>query len=150
MRAGSDRSDGEAMTGGLRKYGRRAAPIVDINMVPFIDVVLVLLIVFMVLTPFLVQQQLKINIPQSVAGHVAPDRPIVITVQGEGSVGINGRPIAVNQLEEELRALAKADSNRPVVIQADEDIALQRVVSIMDIVKRANISKLGISVEQPK
>jgi len=138
------------MTGGLRKSGRRNAPIVDINMVPFIDVVLVLLIIFMVMTPFLVQQQIKINLPHAVAAHAAPDRPIIIQLQQDGSLSLEGKPLAANLLEERLRILLSAQKDRAVVIQADKDIALQRVVSVMDIAKRLSVGKLGISVEQPR
>jgi len=135
---------------GLRKSGRRNAPIVDINMVPFIDVVLVLLIIFMVMTPFLVQQQIKVNLPRSVSGNEQADKPIIVLLQQDGGVSLAGRAIAVNLLEGELRAAMAADKNRAVVIQADKDIALQRVVSVMDIAKRVGVGKLGISVEQPK
>jgi biopolymer transport protein ExbD len=137
------------MTGGLHKSGRRARPIVDINMVPLIDVSLVLLIIFMVMTPFLVQQQIKVNLPSSVSGNEAADRPVIVVITKEGGVSLAGRALAVNQLESELRS-QMASQERPVVIQADKDIPLQRVVSVMDIAKRANVNKLGISVEQPK
>jgi len=57
-----------------RAKGR--GPIAEINMIPLIDVSLVLLIIFMVMTPFLVQQQVRVNLPKSVAGSEAPDRPV--------------------------------------------------------------------------
>src|SRR5437867_3659091 len=137
------------MAAPLRR-SRRAAPIVDINMIPLIDVSLVLLIIFMVMTPFLVQQQVRVNLPQSVSGAEAPDRPIVVLIQKNGETSLNGTPVAVTSLESSLKALLKKDPNRALMIQADREIALQQVVSVMDIAKRLQVSKLGISVEQPK
>jgi len=130
--------------------GKRGSPIVDINMVPLIDVSLVLLIIFMVMTPFLVQQQIKVNLPHSVSATDSPDRPIVVAIQKDGDISLNGKPVALTNLESELKPLLGPENDRPVMIQADRDLALQQVVSVMDIAKRLQVSKLGISVEQPK
>lgn len=137
-------------TGTLKKKRHGGAPIVDINMIPLIDVSLVLLIIFMVMTPFLVQQQIKVNIPHSVSATEAPDKPIVIMIQPHGELFLNGKAIATTSLEGDLKSLLAAQAGRAVLIQADRDLPLQNVVSVMDIAKRLNVSKLGISVEPPK
>src|SRR5258708_24736693 len=136
------------MAATIRK-GRRA-PIVDINMIPLIDVSLVLLIIFMVMTPFLVQQQVRVNLPQSVSSNEAPDRPIVITIQKNGEMTLNGTAVASSALESSLKSLLGKNQDRAVMIQADRDLALQQVVTVMDIAKRLQVVKLGISVQQPK
>jgi biopolymer transport protein ExbD len=110
----------------------------------------VLLIIFMVMTPFLVQQQIKVNLPHAASASEAPDRPVVISMLREGELSINGRPVAASALESELKPLLGPQGDRAVVIQADKDVALQKVVSVMDIAKRLSVAKLGISVEQPK
>jgi biopolymer transport protein ExbD len=137
------------MAAPLRK-GHKAAPIVDINMIPLIDVSLVLLIIFMVMTPFLVQQQVRVNLPQSTTSSEAPDRPIMISIQRDGAMTLNGTAVGVSNLESALKALVSKNQDRPVMIQADRDIPLQKVVSVMDIAKRLSVAKLGISVQQPK
>lgn len=134
---------------GLHK-GSRKGPIVDINMVPMIDVVLVLLIIFMVMTPFLVQQQVGINLPQAATGQEAPDRPIIVLLERDGGLQIGGRAVSASLLETELRSALGKDAQRPVVIQADKDAPLQRVISVMDVARRLKVGKLGITVEQPK
>jgi biopolymer transport protein ExbD len=128
----------------------RRGPIVDINMVPLIDVALVLLIIFMVMTPFLVQQQVRVNLPQSVSSSEPPDRPIVIAIQKNGAMSLNGTPVATGNLEISLKGLLGKNADRAVMIQADKDLALQQVVTVMDIAKRLQVAKLGISVQQPK
>ncbi len=133
----------------LRK-GHRAAPIVDINMIPLIDVSLVLLIIFMVMTPFLVQQQVRVNLPQSTSGGESPDRPIVVAIQRNGEMTLNGTAVAVTSLESTMKSMLGKNPDRAVMIQADKDIPLQQVVTVMDISKRLQVVKLGISVQQPK
>jgi biopolymer transport protein TolR len=137
------------MAGPLRR-GKKRGPIAEINMIPLIDVSLVLLIIFMVMTPFLVQQQVRVNLPKSVAGSESPDRPIVVAIQKQGELNLNGKAVSISTLESELKPLLGPKRDRPVMIQADKDIALQYVVSVMDIAKKLQVTRLGISVEPPK
>ena len=132
------------------RRSHRAAPIVEINMIPLIDVSLVLLIIFMVMTPFLVQQQVRVNLPQSVSGDEAPDRPVIIAIQKNGEMTLNGTAVASGSLENSLKAMLGNSPSRAVVIQADRDLALQQVINIMDVAKRLQVAKLGLSVQQPK
>jgi biopolymer transport protein ExbD len=133
----------------LRK-SHRAAPVVEINMIPLIDVSLVLLIIFMVMTPFLVQQQIKVNLPHSSTSTEGPDRPIIISMQRQGELSLNGHPVAASALEGELKPLLGENNDRAVVIQADRETPLEKVVAVMDVAKRLQVGKLGIAVEQPK
>ena len=132
------------------RRSKRAAPIVDINMIPLIDVSLVLLIIFMVMTPFLVQQQVRVNLPQSVSGGEAPDRPVMITIQKNGEMTLNGTAVSSGALENSLKGLLGRNPDRAVMIQADRDLALQQIINVMDVAKRLNVAKLGLSVQQPK
>jgi len=130
--------------------GKKHGPIVEINMIPLIDVSLVLLIIFMVMTPFLVQQQVRVNLPKSVAGHETPDRPIIVSIQRQGELSLNGKAVSISTLEAALKPLLGPGRERPVMIQADKDIPLQQVVSVMDIAKKLQVAKLGISVQPPR
>jgi biopolymer transport protein ExbD len=135
---------------GTLRTGKKRGPIAEINMIPLIDVSLVLLIIFMVMTPFLVQQQVKVNLPKSVAGDEAPDRPIIVMVRGQGELSLNGKAVSISNLESAMKPLLGLKHDRPVIIQSDKDTALQYVVSIMDVAKKLQVTKLGISVEPPK
>jgi len=132
------------------RRGKKYSPIAEINMIPLIDVSLVLLIIFMVMTPFLVQQQVSVHLPKSVAGNESPDRPIIVLIQKQGDLSLNGHAVSISTLESELKPLLGPKRDRPVMIQADKDIALQQVVSVMDIAKKLQVAKLGISVEPPR
>ncbi len=137
------------MAGTLRR-GKKHGPIAEINMIPLIDVSLVLLIIFMVMTPFLVQQQVKVNLPGAATGNEAPDRPIIVMIQRQGEISLNGKAASISTLESQLKPLLGPKRDKAVVIQADKDIALQYVISVMDIAKKLQVTKLGISTQQPK
>ncbi|MBI4370339.1 MAG: biopolymer transporter ExbD [Elusimicrobia bacterium] len=124
-----------------RRHGRRHL-MTEINMIPLIDVALVLVIIFMVITPFLLRSQIQVNIPKSLAASQAPETPLEITVTKSGHVFIGAREIKWPDLEREL---AVASKGKMLLIQADKNIALDKIVRIMDVARRLKISKLGIA-----
>ena len=122
----------------------------EINMIPFIDVALVLLIIFMVMTPFLVRSQLKINLPST--KKVEPDltRKQTLTVQVDraGTAYLNGLPVAPDLLEGRLKQLLTDPERQPVVVEADKDVPFQHVVAVMDAAKRIGATKLAVCVKK--
>jgi len=124
--------------------------IAEINMIPFIDVALVLLIIFMVMTPFLVKSQLKVNLPKAASAEKAADEPNMIDVEIDknGSIAVNGQTVPVDSVESALRAVLLDVENQPVVIHADGDVPFQSVVTVMDAAKKIGVAKLGVGVKQ--
>lgn len=120
----------------------------EINMIPLIDVALVLLIIFMIMTPFLIKSQIKINLPKARLKEPAPRPEQILNIQVDtaGAIYIDGQTIARETLESRLRARLPDPQNQPVMIEADQDVKFQHVVTVMDAVKRAGVSKLGINV----
>ena len=122
----------------------------EINMIPFIDVALVLLIIFMVMTPFLVRSQLKINLPST--KKVEPDltRKQTLTVQVDraGTAYLSGLPVAPDLLEGRLKQLLTDPERQPVVVEADKDVPFQHVVAVMDAAKRIGATKLAVCVKK--
>ena len=120
----------------------------DINMIPLIDVALVLLIIFMVMTPFLIKSQIKINLPKAKLKEAAPRPEQILQIQLDtaGNVFIDGQTIAKDTLESRLKSRLTDPQNQPVMIEADQDVKFQHVVTVMDVVKRLGVSKLGINV----
>ena len=121
----------------------------EINMIPLIDVALVLLIIFMVMTPYLIKSQIKINLPQ--ADHKEtpprPDQILQIQIDAAGKVYIDGQIASRDQIESRLRSRIADPKNQPVMIEADRDVPFQHVVTVMDAVKRLGVSKLAINVK---
>ena len=120
----------------------------DINMIPFIDVSLVLLIIFMVMTPFLVKSQLKINLPTGKTDEASPrdDRILNIQVDKTGAVYINGKNVPVATLDESLKAAIPNPTTQSVMIEADKDVSFEHVIVVLGSVKKLGVTKLGISV----
>jgi biopolymer transport protein ExbD len=121
----------------------------EINMIPFIDVALVLLLIFMIMTPFLVRSQLKINLPgiKKVEQDVTRKQTLQVQVDRAGTAYLNGMPVAPDLLEGRLRQLL-SDPRQPVVIEADKDVPFQHVVSVMDAAKRIGATRLAVCVKK--
>ena len=131
--------------GGSDKYEVMA----EINMIPFIDVALVLLIIFMVMTPYLVKEQIKINPPKikSTGADVNKHELVQIDVTREGSYYVNGEATSVEGIFEFVQRHLKDPENQQVVVAADKDVVFDRVVQAMDAAKRAGATKIGVEVK---
>jgi biopolymer transport protein ExbD len=122
----------------------------EINMIPLIDVSLVLLIIFMIMTPFLVRSQLKINLPSSKAASEEAQRHRTLQVQVDrsGTAYLDGQAVPGDLLESRLRQVLREPENEPVVIEADKDVAFQHVVTVMDVAKKVGATRLAVCVKK--
>lgn len=119
----------------------------EINMVPLIDVSLVLLIIFMVISPILVQSQMRVNIPKvSSAAAQADETALKVEIAPDGTMAFQGRILQKEALRNALTAALPAGHHASLLIQADQDTPFQTVVFVMDIAKQLNVDKLGVSV----
>lgn len=121
--------------------------VAEINMIPLIDVSLVLLIIFMVLTPVLVRSQINVNLPTASASSTSDqDNRVDVEVRKNGSMFLDGQPATAEQLGQELLRRQQGQPGMTVVVSADRDVIFDRVVTVMDEVKKAGVTKLGVSV----
>ena len=127
----------------------------DINVVPYIDVMLVLLIIFMVTAPLLTQG-IKVDLPKAAAEPVdtAKKEPLVVSINEQGQLFLNIGVAPNRALEEEvLQARAtdalQKDPERQVLVKADRKIAYGRVVEAMVILQKAGAQKVGFITEPP-
>ncbi len=119
----------------------------EINMVPFIDITLILLIIFMVMSPLLVQMQLTVDLPKSKAINTqAEDDVIRIEVQKNGSITVMNKSLTLKNLERELILRMGKANKKTILVQADKDVPLQQVVDVFDVAKKLGAAKLGIGV----
>ena len=118
-------------------------------MIPFIDVSLVLLIIFMIMTPFLVKEQIKINLPTTKTSTPVESQELVqIDVPRDGDIRVDGVSVKDDEVEEALRKSLKDPENQPVVIAADRDVSFEKVVVAMDAAKTCGAKKMGVSVKR--
>ena len=119
----------------------------DINMVPFIDITLILLIIFMVMSPLLVQMQLTVDLPKSTAINTqAEDDVIRVEVLKNGAIQVDNKNFTLKNLERELILRMGKANKKTILVQADKEVPVQQVVDVFDIAKQLGAAKLGIGV----
>jgi len=118
------------------------------NVVPLCDVLLVLLIIFMVITPF-VQKGIDVKLPetQSDSSGAQPTGLVVLTIQKNDTIMINKDPIELRMLLESLRRIYSTRQDKTVFIRAEAKLPFSKVMEVMDIAKGAGIDVLGLIPE---
>jgi biopolymer transport protein TolR len=120
------------------------APMSDINVTPLVDVMLVLLIVFIVTAPLLMQA-VKVNLPKTAAVEpLKQARTLQLAVNAQGSVFIDQRPIHFDLLEGELKTLQGAGEEITIQIHADEQVPYGRVAQVLAAAQRAGVTRLAM------
>ena len=119
----------------------------DINMVPFIDITLILLIIFMVMSPLLVQMQLTVDLPKSNAINTQTDEDVIrIEIKKNGTITVLNKTIPMANLERELILRLGKANKKTILVEADKNVPVQQVVDVFDIAKKLGAAKLGIGV----
>ncbi|NTX00620.1 protein TolR [Myxococcus sp. CA051A] len=130
------------MGGGNRSGGRTTMS--EINVTPMVDVMLVLLIIFMVTAP-LIQQGVKVNLPETKAAPVeATEKKVVLSIDAGKKVYIGDAEVPLEELEAKLAANAKVQADKEVFLHADRDVPYGTVVEVMAAAQRAGINNVGM------
>ena len=133
-----------------RAAGSRRRTINEINMVPFIDVMLVLLIIFMVTAPLIATG--IVDLPSVGKGQRRPDHVVEVVVASDEKVrlridGKEGSPVTLRDIAARVNELQGGDANTPVVISADRNVKYEAVVKLMDTLQRSGVQRVGLSVK---
>ncbi len=133
----------------MRTNSEKYEVVAEINMIPFIDISLVLLIIFMVMTPFLVKEQIKISLPKThaVNSEVDTHKLIQINISHAGSIYVDGEQVGEDEVTAAIKKHLVDAETQPVVIAADKDVAFEKVVVAMDAAKLCGVKQLGVSVK---
>jgi biopolymer transport protein TolR len=116
----------------------------EINVTPMVDVMLVLLVIFMVTTP-LIQQGVKVNLPETKAAPVeASEKKLVVSIDKGKRVFIGETEVALSELEEKLKTNAKAQKDKELYLHADRDLPYGVVVDVMASAQRAGVTNVGM------
>jgi biopolymer transport protein TolR len=135
----------------VRNRGRKMMG--EINVVPYIDVMLVLLIIFMVTAPML-SAGIQVDLPKAAAEPMPPDlEPLVLSIDAEGSmylnIGDSKAPQDADRVLEVVTAALRREPGRPVLVKADRTVEYGRVVEGMVLLQDAGAEKVGFATESP-
>ncbi len=133
------------MAGAMRGFDQR--PLSEINVTPFVDVVLVLMIIFMVTAPMM-QQGIDVDLPEteSVALRM-PDEPLILTVKKDGTYLLGSVEVALAELEEKLQAIFEGRGSKELFLRADQAAAYGTVAKAMAAARNAGATQLGMVTE---
>jgi len=131
--------------GGRRRRRRRAQPMSEINVTPFVDVMLVLLIIFMVAAP-LMTVGVPVELPRTAAEALPTEteEPLTVTLTAEGGVAIMTTEVEAGELIPRLQAVAAERSDDKIFLRADGAIAYERVMQVMGALNAAGFSNIGL------
>jgi biopolymer transport protein TolR len=133
----------------MKRKMRRSCLIAEINITPFTDVVLVLLIIFMIATPFIYQSSMKVQLPQ-VSKSEETSRDIVITINARGDVFLDDKKLDMESLKYRLRAMVKSKPDTSVIINGDKNVKYDSVMQVMDVLTRSGVKNPGLGIEPKK
>ena len=135
---------------------KKRRPMSDINVVPYIDVMLVLLIIFMITAP-IVQQGVEIDLPQAAAKPMSPDQdePVVVSVDKKGDFYLDigdepDKPIDAQLMVNRVAAVRQLKPNIPVLVRGDREVGYGRVIDAMVLLQSAGVEKVGLMTDQPE
>src|SRR5215472_18068399 len=120
----------------------------EINITPMLDLAYVLLVIFIIMTTATVQG-IKVNLPKASAQpSLAENKTKAITISADGTVYLDTFPVSMQELENMLRQYKAANPTLPVIIKADSNIQYQRVVDVLDLLGRLDITQLGLVTQK--
>ncbi len=128
------------------KSNRHREVLSEINVTPFVDVMLVLLVIFMVTAPLL-QQGIDVNLPKAKGKDLPSEERITLVIKKEGRIYMNENPVSIKEMRDKLEAISKLNPN--VYLKADRGVPYGYVVEVIGEIKDSGIEKLGI-VTEPK
>lgn len=118
-------------------------PLSDINVTPFVDVMLVLLVIFMVTAPMF-SQGLPVNLPEAAAPALVSDKPLVVSISREQAVYLGDREVGLENLKAALARETPGAKTPEVLLKSDQNVPYGLVVQVMSILKEAGVEKLGL------
>lgn len=133
----------------MKKRIRKSKLLAEINITPFTDVVLVLLIIFMIATPFIYQSSLKVQLPQASKSEET-SRDIIININAYGDVFLEDAKVDLDTLKYKLLAMMRSKPDTSVIINGDKNVRYDSVIQVMDVLTRSGVKNPGLGIELKK
>jgi len=134
---------------GRRRGRRKLRPMGEINVTPFVDVMLVLLIVFMVTAPLLTVG-VPVDLPETKASQISDDQaPLLISIQSDGKIALQNRVIEADELIPRLEAVARAKPETRIFVRGDKNVSYGEVMGVMGLVQESGFSRVALITKLP-
>ena len=125
------------------------APIVEINVIPLVDIILVVLIIFMVAAPLVMQPKIDISLPKSSSAKVEKDKvPMKIVMGKNGELFLNNDAITLPGLSEAAKKISATNPEASALLVADKEVTLAMVTDLVDAVKNGGVKKVAFSIQK--
>jgi biopolymer transport protein TolR len=131
----------------MELWGKEKKFMSDINVTPFVDVMLVLLIIFMVTAPMMMQG-VDVNLPQTAAKNIkTKEDPLILTVNAKGEIYLENHIVKLEALESKVKQIFRYRRDKEILLRGDKDVPYGFIIKVMAGVKNAGINKLGMVTE---
>jgi biopolymer transport protein ExbD len=130
------------------KYSSDDEAISEINVVPLVDIILVVLIIFMVTAPMIMKPSIGVNLPKAASGEQTAPTQLTVTLTADGKTLLNGSPADDSLITAKAKEQIEKNPDAQAIISADKAVPHGSVVHIIDVVKSAGVKKFAISIEK--
>lgn len=142
-----ERGHAAATYRGLRSR-RTPSALGEINVVPLVDVVLVLLLVFMITAPMM-SRGIDVQLPVADQRQVHPEERVTVSIRADGRVFVGDRPVNLLLLEDQIRGMMEGLASKVVYLRADEGLRYGKVIEVVDKLKKAGVEQIGFVYRLP-
>ncbi len=124
-------------------------PIAEINIVPFVDIILVVLIIFMVTAPLVMKPAIDVSLPQASSGEVKEtEKNLDVIIAPTGELYVNGKPTDLDGLKAEATNVAMKSVDSGAILNADKSVTLEKLTEVIDTIKLAGVKKVAFSIQK--
>ena len=123
--------------------------IVEINVIPLVDIILVVLIIFMVAAPLVMKPKVDINLPKASSAKADKDKaPMRVVLGKSGELFVNNKAVSIDGLIDESKRQAAVNPEASALLVADKDVTLQMVTDLVDAIKTGGLKKVAFSIQK--
>jgi biopolymer transport protein TolR len=123
------------------------APLAEINMTPFVDIMLVLLVIFLITAP-LIQSSIDLNLPKEIGNNIDKKNPVSISITKNGEYYLEQKKLDFIDLKNHLISIAKDSPNVAILIKADQKVEYGKVASMLSLMQQQGLSNIGFITEK--
>jgi biopolymer transport protein ExbD len=123
--------------------------IAEINVIPLVDIILVVLIIFMVAAPLVMQPKIDISLPKAASAKEEKDKvPLRVVLGKQGELFLNNNPATLESIQTEAGEFSKRNPETAALLIADKDVTLERVTELVDAIKLGGVKKVAFSIQK--